>query len=85
MCGRFNRLGKLEKEPLLELSHGTKFCMTGSIDPNVKWSASDAEPDKDNLKHWLCELTHLSPQQIERVLAQREQELLNPTLKQPLK
>ncbi len=84
MRGKFKRLGKIEKAAFLVLSCGTKFCMTGPIDPSVDWSASATEPDKDNLKHWICELTHLSPQQVERVIAQREQELLNPPLKQPV-
>lgn len=55
--------------------------MTDPIDPNADWRALETEPDKENLKHWLFELTHLSPQQVERVIAQREQELLSPPLK----
>jgi hypothetical protein len=58
--------------------------MTSSINSSVDWSASAAEPDKDDLKHWICELTRLSPQQAERVIAQREQELPSPPPKKQL-
>ncbi len=39
-------------------------------------SSSAAVNNQENLKLWLCELTHLSPQQIDRLLVQREQQQL---------
>lgn len=35
---------------------------------------SAANDKKENLKLWLCELTHLTPQQVDRLIEQMEQQ-----------
>lgn len=58
--------------------------MTSPLDPNVTLPPLASTISKDSLKLWLCELTHLLPEQIEDLLAQREQEpLAKPLSKQP--
>ncbi|WP_404787858.1 hypothetical protein [Altericista sp. CCNU0014] len=46
--------------------------MNNPLKPKSDSLSSAATIDPETLKLWLCELTHLSPQQIDRVLDQRE-------------
>jgi hypothetical protein len=43
-----------------------------------------AEASKENLKLWLCELTHLNPQQVEVLMAQMEQQPVQPSTNEAL-
>jgi hypothetical protein len=47
--------------------------MVDPVNPNLGLISCDATADRDSLKLWIRELTDLSPQQVEYVLAQREQ------------
>jgi hypothetical protein len=43
----------------------------------VSVAEDSTEANKENLKLWLCELTHLTPRQVEELMAQMEQQQLN--------
>jgi hypothetical protein len=47
--------------------------MINPVNPDLGLATSGTTADKDSLKFWIKELTDLSPQQVEYVLAQREQ------------
>jgi hypothetical protein len=46
--------------------------MIDPLNPKLNSISCDATADRDNLKLWIRELSHLSPQQVEDVLTQRE-------------
>lgn len=48
--------------------------MDTPLTPQSDVLSSSTPINPEHLKLWLCELTHLSPQQIEHVLVQREQQ-----------
>jgi hypothetical protein len=48
--------------------------MNSPLTPQSDLLSSCTAVNPENLKLWLCELTHLSPQQIDRLLIQREQQ-----------
>jgi hypothetical protein len=50
--------------------------MVDPIDSKLNSISGSVAADKDSLKHWIRELTHLSPQQIEDVLAHRDRAFL---------
>jgi hypothetical protein len=45
--------------------------------PNPIIEEDSAGNNKENLKLWLCELTHLTPRQVEDLMAQMEQQQLS--------
>jgi hypothetical protein len=45
--------------------------------PNPIIEEDNTENNKENLKLWLCELTHLTPRQVEDLMAQMEQQQLS--------
>jgi hypothetical protein len=67
------KLGNLEWAAILSPLCETKFSMIDPLTPQLNSISSSVTADRDNLKLWIRELTHLSPQQIEHVLAQQEQ------------
>jgi hypothetical protein len=69
-------LGKLKRAEILVSLCEPKLCMIDPLPPKLNSISCEATADRDNLKLWLRELTHLSPQQVEYVLTQREQVLL---------
>jgi hypothetical protein len=47
--------------------------------PDPVTEREEAGSSKENLKLWLCELTHLTPRQVEDLMAQMEQQQLSET------
>lgn len=45
--------------------------------PNPILEEDSTGNNKENLKLWLCELTHLTPRQVEELMAQMEQQRLS--------
>jgi hypothetical protein len=45
--------------------------------PNPAAEKDNAGSSKENLKLWLCELTHLTPRQVEELMVQMEQQQLS--------
>jgi hypothetical protein len=65
-------LGNLEWAAILSPLCEIKFSMIDPLTPQLNSISGSVTDDRDNLKLWIRELTHLFPQQIEYVLAQQE-------------
>jgi hypothetical protein len=66
-------LGNLEWAAILSSLCETKLFMSDPLTPKLNSISGGVTTDRDNLKLWIRELTHFSPQQVDFVLAQQEQ------------